>query len=60
MHYNMLTISIIPIIISNYLHYKQGIFFMEQVYLWNFFFFFYRFSHKELCNKVNKTSNNYS
>lgn len=40
MHYNMLTISIIPIIISNYLHYKQGIFFMEQVYLWNFFFFF--------------------
>lgn len=31
---------------------------MEQVYLWNFFF--YRFSHKELFNKVNKTSNNYS
>lgn len=39
MHYNMLTISIIPIIISNYLHYKKRkIFLMEQVYLWNFFF----------------------
>lgn len=59
MHYNMLTISIIPIIISNYLHYKK-----RKIFLWNKFiygtFFFYRFSHKELCNKVNKTSNNYS
>lgn len=59
MHYNMLTISIIPIIISNYLHYKKRkIFYGTSLFME--LFFFYRFSHKELCNKVNKTSNNYS
>lgn len=33
MHYNMLTISIIPIIISNYLHYKK------EDFLWNKFIY---------------------
>lgn len=39
MHYNMLTISIIPIIISNYLHYKKRkIFYGTSLFMELFFF----------------------